>query len=287
MATNCAAGPDNVKLARQFNISRAVGDIPDTYSPSYTSQAFTNGSGAKLVDRDYGVFGGTLAAGARLTLNLQSFTDEYGTLAQSFARLKRLFFSLRTDTPASAVLVGGPAVASPTAAPALATAATGGTLAAGTWSVAYSWTTASGETEVSPAATQVTTGAASTITVTPPATPAGATGYNVYVSLVVNALALAKSNAAVQTGATYTFTAAPATGNAAVPGTNTTANGISSIWRTGRDGLVINNGCCVYLGMDPGVGGYAVGASNNFFYLTNLDQGSVATYDLLLTGCSS
>lgn len=287
MATNCAAGPDNVKLARQFNISRAVGDIPDTYSPSYTSQAFTNGSGAKLVDRDYGVFGGTLAAGARLTLNLQSFTDEYGNLAQSFARLKRLFFSLRTDTPASAVLVGGPAVASPAAAPGLATATTGGTLAAGTWTVAYTWTTASGETQLSPTATQVTTGAASTITVTPPATPAGATGYNVYLSLVVGALALAKSNAAVQSGASYTATAAPATGNAAAPQANTTANGVSSIWRTPADGMPVNNGCCLYLGVDPGVGGYPVGASNNFLYLTNLDGANVATWDLLLTGCSS
>jgi hypothetical protein len=286
MATNCGAGPDTVKIARQFNISRAVGDIPDTYAPSYTSGAFTNGSGAKLVDRDYGVFGGTLAAGAKLTLNLQSYTDEYGNLAQSFARLKRLFFSLRTDTPASAVLIGGPAVAGPTAAPGLATATSGGTLAAGTWTVGYTWTTASGETQLSPTATQVTTGAASTITVTPPALPAGATGYNVYVSLVANALALAKSNATVQSGATYVVTGPPATGNAAVPQANTTANGIASLWRTPADGLVVNNGCCVYLGMDPGVTAYPVGASNNFLYLTNLDGAAVGTYDLCLTGCS-
>jgi hypothetical protein len=39
--------------------------------------------------------------------------------------------------------------------------------------------------------------------------------------------------------------------------------------------------------MDPGVAGYPDGASNNFLYLTNLDGANVATYDLLLTGCSS
>ena len=72
---------------------------------------------------------------------------------------------------------------SPTAAPTLATATTGGSLPATTaYYVVYTITTGAGETLISPQAS-VTTGAGTTndITVTAPASVTNATGYNVYV----------------------------------------------------------------------------------------------------------
>lgn len=68
-------------------------------------------------------------------------------------------------------------------APTLATATTGGTLAAGTYWVKVSWLLASGETVPGVVASQVTTGSTSTITVTAPAAPAGAVGFYVYCGL--------------------------------------------------------------------------------------------------------
>lgn len=65
-------------------------------------------------------------------------------------------------------------------APALATAATGGTVAAGTYWVKVTAKNAQGETTGSPAAKIVTTGATSTITVTIFTVP-NATQYNVYI----------------------------------------------------------------------------------------------------------
>lgn len=73
-------------------------------------------------------------------------------------------------------------IANPTVAPTLATATTGGVLPAATYYVVYTWVGANGETLVSPEASITTTGAASTITATIPALPAGVACANVYIS---------------------------------------------------------------------------------------------------------
>lgn len=82
----------------------------------------------------------------------------------------------------------------PIAAPVItsATSTTGGNLAAGTWQIRVTARSGAaggggggvGESVVSNELAQVTTGAASTITVTVATEPAGALGYNLYVSLV-------------------------------------------------------------------------------------------------------
>lgn len=71
------------------------------------------------------------------------------------------------------------------AAPGLATAASGGTVAAGTYQVIVAYVNAQGETVGSAAAQIVTTGATSTITITSPAAPpaaGAATGWYAYVT---------------------------------------------------------------------------------------------------------
>lgn len=74
------------------------------------------------------------------------------------------------------------ALATPTVAPTLGTAASGGTIPAGSYTIKYSWINASGETLLGPSSVQVTTGSASTITITTPALPSGATGFNAYLT---------------------------------------------------------------------------------------------------------
>jgi hypothetical protein len=75
-------------------------------------------------------------------------------------------------------------ITAPVAAPGVATAATGGSVAAGTYVVGFAWVNAQGETTLSPTATIVVPvgTATNTITVTVPALPAGATAAAVYVS---------------------------------------------------------------------------------------------------------
>lgn len=73
------------------------------------------------------------------------------------------------------------------AAPVLTTAATGGTVLAGVYTVAMSYTDAKGETVTGPTSTVTTTGTTSTITIAAPSTAAlqpNATGWYAYVSQV-------------------------------------------------------------------------------------------------------
>lgn len=67
-------------------------------------------------------------------------------------------------------------------APSLATAASGGTIAAGTYQVQVTYVTATGETGPTASASIVTTGSASTITITSPSAATGATGWYAYVT---------------------------------------------------------------------------------------------------------
>jgi flagellar hook-associated protein 1 FlgK len=120
-----------------------------------------------------------------------------------------------------AAVVNGQPPANPAAAPTVgATSVTGGSLAAGTYEVGYTYTNASGETESSPLATVTLGTGQNAITVgalTP--LPAGATQVNYYLSQTgATPVALDVSGAS---GAATTLTAEPATGAAAPPTSNT------------------------------------------------------------------
>jgi hypothetical protein len=121
--------------------------------------------------------------------------------------------------------VGGTApyggIGNATTAPTGATAATGGTIPAGAYLVAYSWTNASGETQISATAQVTTAGTTSTITVTPPALPSGATGYHVYMSQPGGG-PLTRQSAIPQTAASFTLATPPTTTGGAIPASNTT-----------------------------------------------------------------
>jgi hypothetical protein len=121
-----------------------------------------------------------------------------------------------TDASAEASVVVPPPVANPSAAPTLATATTGGLLPAATYYVVYTWVNAVGETLVSAEANIVTTGSTSTITVTIPALPSGATSANIYISTATGTETKQGSTATT----TYTQTAALVAG-AAKPVANT------------------------------------------------------------------
>jgi hypothetical protein len=115
----------------------------------------------------------------------------------------------------------GGGVASPTNAPTLSTAATGGTVAAGAYLAGYTWTTANGETTLSPTASVTTTGTTSTLTITPPTRPGAATGWNLYLSQA-GGTTLTKQNATPLTGANFVQTAPPTNSGAAPPALNGT-----------------------------------------------------------------
>lgn len=75
------------------------------------------------------------------------------------------------------------AVTNPTGAPTLSTSASGGSIAAGTYTLQFTFYNGAGETIGSSTAQITTTGSASTITITAPTSlPSGATGINVYLT---------------------------------------------------------------------------------------------------------
>ncbi len=131
-----------------------------------------------------------------------------------------------TEAVGAAVSASGGYVTLPSAAPAL-TAVSGSTsLAAGTYTVGYTWTTADGETPLSPTATvTITAGQAiqvSALTLpnvgqTPPSP--NATGVNYYLSTAAGSSSVAYD--ATGTGAATTLTALPASGAASPPTVNT------------------------------------------------------------------
>lgn len=132
-------------------------------------------------------------------------------------------------------------VANPTTAPTLATATTGGTVAAGTYQVVVTYVSATGETVASSSASITTTGSTSTITVTTPAAngvPGGATGWNAYIT------AAGGSTFFKQMTVTspwpfpnnYILAAPPSVSNPQPPGANTTT---SSPWAGMKAGQAI------------------------------------------------
>jgi len=121
------------------------------------------------------------------------------------------------------LIEAGAPLVNPAAAPTLSTAISGGTIPAGTYLLGYTYVTPSGETQLSPTASQVTTGAASTLLATAPALPlpTGATGINYYAGTAANALTLVGSS----TANTLLLASLPA-GGAAPPAVNAASTNI-------------------------------------------------------------
>lgn len=111
------------------------------------------------------------------------------------------------------------ATAAPPAAPSLSTAATGGTVAAGTYTVGYALQNAYGQTTLSPTTTITTTGSTSTVTVTVPALAAGLTASVVYFSQAGGSTLTQQGTTATTT---FTLTAPPTSTGQAPNGTNLT-----------------------------------------------------------------
>lgn len=122
-------------------------------------------------------------------------------------------------------------LANPTVAPTLGTATTGGTVAAGTYTIAYSWNNQAGETQIGPTAQVTTTGTTSTITVTVPALPTNATGWNLYIAAVGTTTPLYKQSGSPFAGTSTTRTTPPTTTGSTAPASNTAIanNGTFSI----------------------------------------------------------
>lgn len=120
------------------------------------------------------------------------------------------------------------------AAPVLSQAASGGSVAAGTYTLAITYVTPFGETVASATATITTSGTTSTITVaTPPWKSVGAlqvTGYNVYCSQAGGATLTRQNATAIAIGTSLTISAPPTTSGAAPPTTDTALQAEITLW---------------------------------------------------------
>lgn len=121
------------------------------------------------------------------------------------------------STPA-ANLASVPTVANPSTAPSLTAVAGATGLAAGTYTVGYTWTNLWGETQISPTQT-VTITAGQAIQVGAVTLPFGATGVNYYLSVSAGSGTVAYD--ANGNGAQTNLTALPAAGAASSPASNT------------------------------------------------------------------
>lgn len=114
----------------------------------------------------------------------------------------------------------GSSFLAPPAAPTLATATTGGTVAAGTYLVEISYVDAQGETTPSAPLAIVTTGSTSTITIDSPAASGSATGWYAYVTQVNGSAFTRQQTAGSPTAiATNLTLTAPPTSSGAAPQT--------------------------------------------------------------------
>lgn len=117
-------------------------------------------------------------------------------------------------------------------APALSTATTGGTVAAGFYGVKITYVNANGESLASESGFITTTGSTSTITVTSPAAAGSggnaATKYKVYMTPANGGPYKLQNSTGTNVGTNFTLTAPPVTNTAVAPTSNTTG-GTSSV----------------------------------------------------------
>lgn len=150
------------------------------------------------------------------------------------------------ETPSAAQL---PAPAQPVPT----TAATGGTVADGTYKVAVSYVNASGETTASTQGTIVTAGGGlSTITVPSPSAQPGATGWYAYVSQAGGSTVTRQQAAGSPTniGTGLTLTAPPTSGGAQPLAGNTTGISAGELVSAAASGQIAGTSAA---GMDIGV----------------------------------
>ena len=160
------------------------------------------------------------------------FTTANGYLLVSISRPQNygLQFFKSPFQLIGAVAATGSAGPSAIPNPATATTATevltGGTLAAGTWHVYYTYSNSLGETMAGPGATATTTGTTSSITTALTETvPAGATAVNIYTNLTGSLPQLVGSvDPTTWAGTGFTITAPPAAGAPTTPAANTTSS---------------------------------------------------------------
>lgn len=131
-------------------------------------------------------------------------------------------------TPISKIIAWNTTGLGPPAAPTVGTAATGGTILAGTYQVEITYVTAAGETLASPSTTQVTAGTTSTITITSPGAASGATGWYAYVTQAGGSVyTRQQAGAATAIATNLTLTAPPTSTGANQPAVNTSAAAVT------------------------------------------------------------
>lgn len=129
----------------------------------------------------------------------------------------------------------------PTTASGSSVGASGGTIAAGTYYIKYTWLTATGETVAGPEKTQAVT-AGQTLIVTPPAFPTGVYGANVYVSKTTNTnklqgkITTSGGNLTI-TKPIFENTTTPPTAYTGVKGVSSTAEKVLTVPGTAVTGL--------------------------------------------------
>lgn len=129
------------------------------------------------------------------------------------------FDKFGTDLFGSQLVVAVDAALAPPTAPSLSTAASGGTVAAGTYGAEITYVNDNGETVASAPASVTTTGSTSTITISSPAAVAGATGWYAYVTQAGGSTYTRQQTAGLPTpiGTNLTLTAPPTSGGTTPP----------------------------------------------------------------------
>lgn len=239
---------------------------------------FAKGDGAGEANRVYAVKASISASGST-TLDLTALTDFFNS-ALAFDSIRAVYLELLSDTAASSILVGGAGVQNPSTAPTLAEV-NAGSLAAGTYRVAYTFENAAGETMISPV-TAITIGASKDIRVSAITLPSGAVDINYYCSFADTGLALGYQGD--DTGAAYDITSLPAVNAAAAPQSNTTGTGLTSLFGNDFDTLRVRNGGGVLLLSPTDSAGYAVTSTKKVLRLYNEDSVNTAVYALILLG---
>jgi len=154
------------------------------------------------------------SSGSDCQVNLETSPDNTTWTAQTHAHGNQWVYAASDHRQRYARVnvvnmgTNGTGLAAP-GAPVTATAATGGQVAAGTYQVVETYLTANGETIQSIVTPQVTAGATSTLTANSPASVAGATGWNCYISQPGGSTLTLQNTAPIPIGTNFTLTAPP------------------------------------------------------------------------------
>lgn len=242
---------------------------------------FSTGTGSGQANVVYAAKG-TINSSSSVTVDLQSLTDFFGD-ASSFSKIKALYVELTTETSASSILVGAGGVQTPSA-PSLSLSVGAGSLAAGDYDVCYSYTNSLGETLVGPVST-ITAALNDRIVVGAETLPTGATGRKFYMSLVVNANALALHGSG--TGSAYNIDSVPTTTAATIPFSGTASTAVSSLFGGSSHQVRVRNGCCVAVSCPTDTTAYVVSSTAKDLRILNEDSTYTARYVLYVVGTSS